>query len=492
MTIQELLYKCNIIRITGDMGVMIDEIVFDSRKADKGKVFVAVQGTQTNGHMFISNAVQQGVSAVVCEVLPDVLAPGVVYVQVQNSARSLSQMAINFYDNPAGKMTVTGVTGTNGKTTIATLLHTLFSKAGYKAGLISTVVNKVGMREIPSTHTTPDAIQLNKLLADMAEQGCSHCFMEVSSHAIAQHRVSGIAFAGGIFTNLTHDHLDFHQTFDAYLKAKKSFFDELSSNAFALINADDRNGKVMVQNTNAGVVTYAIRRPSDYQGRILENQFEGLKMLINGKEVWCNLVGTFNAYNLLAVYAAARLTGLAEEETLIHLSALTPVHGRFEYIRSPEGILAIIDYAHTPDALKNVLETINNIVQGSGKIITVVGAGGDRDHSKRPEMARIASNMSGITILTSDNPRNEKPEDILKEMAAGVEADRKRNTLQILDRREAIKTSCTLAAPGDVVLVAGKGHETYQEVKGIKHHFDDGEEVKKCFGIDDSSPKKLN
>ncbi|MDD2527908.1 MAG: UDP-N-acetylmuramoyl-L-alanyl-D-glutamate--2,6-diaminopimelate ligase [Lentimicrobiaceae bacterium] len=486
MTLQDLLYKVNIKRISGNTDIEIDEIIFDSRQATKGKVFVAIPGTRNDGHQFIPQVIAQGISAVVCEVLPEELLEDVVYVQVHNSARSLSLMAINFYDNPASKMTVIGVTGTNGKTTIATLLHTLFTNAGYKTGLLSTVVNKIGKREITATHTTPDAIQLNGLLAEMVEKGCSHCFMEVSSHAIVQQRVADIAFAGGIFTNLTHDHLDFHLTFDAYLQAKKSFFDLLDRNAFALVNIDDRNGKVMVQNTRAKAVTYALRRPADYQGKILENQFEGLKMLINGKEIWCSLVGTFNAYNLLAIYATARLSGLSEEEALTHLSALTPVHGRFEYVRSPEGILAIIDYAHTPDALKNVLETINNILQGSGKIITVVGAGGDRDHSKRPQMARIATRLSGITVLTSDNPRSEDPGKILQEMAEGVEVNKKRNTLQILDRREAIKTACTLAVAGDVVLVAGKGHETYQEVMGVRSHFDDREEVRKCFGINES------
>lgn len=486
MTLQDLLYKVNINRISGNIDIEIDEIIFDSRQAAKGKVFVAIPGTRNDGHQFIPQVIAQGISAVVCEVLPEELLEDVVYVQVHNSARSLSLMAINFYDNPASKMTVIGVTGTNGKTTIATLLHTLFTNAGYKTGLLSTVVNKIGKREITATHTTPDAIQLNGLLAEMVEKGCSHCFMEVSSHAIVQQRVADIAFAGGIFTNLTHDHLDFHLTFDAYLQAKKSFFDLLDRNAFALVNIDDRNGKVMVQNTRAKAVTYALRRPADYQGKILENQFEGLKMLINGKEIWCSLVGTFNAYNLLAIYATARLSGLSEEEALTHLSALTPVHGRFEYVRSPEGILAIIDYAHTPDALKNVLETINNILQGSGKIITVVGAGGDRDHSKRPQMARIATRLSGITVLTSDNPRSEDPGKILQEMAEGVEVNKKRNTLQILDRREAIKTACTLAVAGDVVLVAGKGHETYQEVMGVRSHFDDREEVRKCFGINES------
>ncbi len=486
MTLQDLLYKVNIKRISGNTDIEIDEIIFDSRQATKGKVFVAIPGTRNDGHQFIPQVIAQGISAVVCEVLPEELLEDVVYVQVHNSARSLSLMAINFYDNPASKMTVIGVTGTNGKTTIATLLHTLFTNAGYKTGLLSTVVNKIGKRKITATHTTPDAIQLNGLLAEMVEKGCSHCFMEVSSHAIVQQRVADIAFAGGIFTNLTHDHLDFHLTFDAYLQAKKSFFDLLDRNAFALVNIDDRNGKVMVQNTRAKAVTYALRRPADYQGKILENQFEGLKMLINGKEIWCSLVGTFNAYNLLAIYATARLSGLSEEEALTHLSALTPVHGRFEYVRSPEGILAIIDYAHTPDALKNVLETINNILQGSGKIITVVGAGGDRDHSKRPQMARIATRLSGITVLTSDNPRSEDPGKILQEMAEGVEVNKKRNTLQILDRREAIKTACTLAVAGDVVLVAGKGHETYQEVMGVRSHFDDREEVRKCFGINES------
>jgi len=393
-------------------------------------------------------------------------------------------MACNFYDNPSEKLNLVGVTGTNGKTTTATLLYELFREAGYYTGLISTVKNCINEKCSASTHTTPDPLQLNALLSEMAEKGCEYCFMEVSSHAVVQNRITGLVFKGGIFSNVTHDHLDFHKTFEAYLEAKKRFFDKLPSGAFALVNFDDRNGKVMVQNTRARVYTMAIKKQADYHCRILENQFDGLQLQLNGKDVWCHLVGSFNAYNLLAIYGATRLLGLEEDDALVALSKLKPVDGRFESFISPSGIVGIVDYAHTPDALKNVIETINAVRSGNGKLITLVGAGGDRDKTKRPVMAKIAAENSDTVILTSDNPRSEDPEVILQEMNEGVPIDKKRKVLTITDRRQAIRTAYTLANEGDVILIAGKGHETYQEVKGVRHHFDDREELKECFNED--------
>jgi UDP-N-acetylmuramoyl-L-alanyl-D-glutamate--2,6-diaminopimelate ligase len=392
-------------------------------------------------------------------------------------------MASNFYNNPSSQLYLTGITGTNGKTTTATLLYQLFIDLGYKTGLISTVRNMIHNREIQATHTTPDAVALNSMLRDMADEGCEYCFMEVSSHAVVQHRITGLKFAGGVFTNLTHDHLDFHKTFDAYLKAKKAFFDKLPSESFALVNTDDRNGMVMVQNTQARVKTTAVKRQADYHCKILENHFDGLQLNINGHEVWCRLVGNFNAYNLLNIYATANLLGVSEEECLTGISKLKAVDGRFEYIKSPAGTVGIVDYAHTPDALLNVISTINAIREGKGRLITVTGAGGDRDRSKRPVMASIATENSDLTILTSDNPRTENPEEILNEMRTGVSPERKRHCLVISNRREAIRTACTLAAKEDIILIAGKGHETYQEIMGVKHHFDDREELRECFGL---------
>lgn len=484
--LKDILYKCSIIRFVGNNDIPVEKISFDSRDIQEGYAFVAVRGTVTDGHKYIGQVIEKGAVAVICEELPQDIDASVCYVVVKDSSETLGYMACNFYDNPSEKLNLVGVTGTNGKTTTATLLYELFREAGYFTGLISTVKNCINEKCSPSTHTTPDPLQLNALLAEMAEKGCEYCFMEVSSHAVVQNRITGLVFKGGIFSNLTHDHLDFHKTFEAYLEAKKRFFDKLPSGAFALVNIDDRNGKVMVQNTKARVYTMAIKKQADYHCRILENQFEGLQLQLNGKDVWCHLVGYFNAYNLLAIYGATRLLGLEEDDALVALSKLRPVDGRFESFMSPTGIVGIVDYAHTPDALKNVIETINATRSGNGKLITLVGAGGDRDKTKRPVMAMIAAENSDTVILTSDNPRSEDPEVILHEMNEGVPIDKKRKVLTITDRRQAIRTAYTLANEGDVILIAGKGHETYQEVKGVRHHFDDREELKECFNEDKS------
>lgn len=481
MTLKDILYKCAIQRFVGNNDIAIDKITFDSRDITKDSVFVAIRGTVTDGHKYIDQVVEKGIAAVVCENLPQELNAEVCYVVVKDSSETLGLMAANFYDNPSEKLNLIGITGTNGKTTTVTLLYDLFKSIGYKTGLISTVRNRVNDKTYASTHTTPDPLHLNSLLAEMAEDGCEYCFMEVSSHAVVQNRITGLTFKGGIFSNLTHDHLDFHKTFDAYLEAKKTFFDRLPQNAFALVNIDDRNGKVMVQNTRAKVYTMAVKKNADYHCRILENQFDGLLLNINGKEIWCHLVGNFNAYNLLAIYATTRLLGIEEQEALVALSKLRPVDGRFEYFKSPNGITGIVDYAHTPDALRNVIETINDIRGGLGKLITVVGAGGDRDRSKRPVMAKIASEGSDMVILTSDNPRSEDPEAILAEMNEGVGIDKRRKCMTITDRKQAIKTAYNLAVDGDVILIAGKGHETYQEIKGVRHHFDDREVLREIF-----------
>ncbi|MBK6346686.1 MAG: UDP-N-acetylmuramoyl-L-alanyl-D-glutamate--2,6-diaminopimelate ligase [Bacteroidales bacterium] len=485
-TLKDILYKCRLNRVIGDTSVEIGNIVFDSRKATTESVFVAIRGTLTDGHRYIGQVISTGVRAVVCEEIPAEIQPGICYIEVTDSSEALGFMASNFYDNPSLSLNLIGITGTNGKTTTATLLYRLFLGLGFKAGLLSTVRNMVNLKEIPATHTTPDSVELNRLLKDMADEGCEYCFMEVSSHSIVQNRIAGLSFKGGVFTNLTHDHLDFHKTFDAYLAAKKRFFDTLPSGAFAIVNIDDRNGKVMVQNTKATIKTLAVKSQSDFHCRIIENHFDGLLLNINGTELWCRLVGTFNAYNLLSIYATAMMLGVNREECLTILSKLESVDGRFEYLKSPEGVTGIVDYAHTPDALSNVIGTINNIRQGEGKLITVVGTGGDRDKTKRPVMAKIAAENSNLTILTSDNPRSENPEDILNDMRTGLPADRSRFCLVISDRKEAIRTACTMAQKGDIILVAGKGHETYQEIKGVKHHFDDREVLRECFGISES------
>ncbi|MES2378020.1 MAG: UDP-N-acetylmuramoyl-L-alanyl-D-glutamate--2,6-diaminopimelate ligase [Bacteroidota bacterium] len=469
--------------LQGAADVEISAVVFDSRKVVPGCLFVAVKGTQVDGHDYIEKAVKDGAVAVICEELPGHTVGEVDFIMVKDSAVALGIVAANFYDNPSNKLKLVGVTGTNGKTTIATLLYQLFRDLGYKCGLLSTVENQINGKVIPSTHTTPDQVELNRLLDEMVTQGCDYCFMEVSSHAVAQHRIEGLVFAGGIFSNLTHDHLDYHKTFDNYLKAKKAFFDGLSKNAFALTNNDDKNGSVMLQNTKAHKKTYALKSMADYKGKILENQFGGLLLLIDNDEVWFKMVGSFNAYNLLAVYAAAMLLDQDRAKVLTSLSKLHGAEGRFDYVISPNKVIGIVDYAHTPDAVQNVLSTIHNIRKGTEKVITVIGCGGDRDKTKRPVMAKVACDWSDKVILTSDNPRSEDPAQIIKDMEAGVTPTAQRNTVSITDRHEAIKTACMLAQPGDIILLAGKGHEKYQEIKGVKNHFDDKEELLNQFKL---------
>lgn len=461
----------------------VSGLCFDSRAVKPGDVFVATRGTAVDGHDFIAKAVERGAVAVVCETLPENRAEGVVYVQTADSAEALGVMASNFYGRPSQQLTLVGVTGTNGKTTIATLLYQLFRSLGYKVGLLSTVCNYVDDEAVESTHTTPDALELNALLARMVAAGCEYAFMECSSHAIDQRRIAGLRFRGGIFTNLTRDHMDYHKTVDNYLKAKKRFFDDLPRDAFALTNLDDKNGEVMLQNCAAQKKTYSIRTLADFKTRVLESSFEGMLLEMNGREISLPFVGRFNASNLTAVFGAAVLLGFDEDEILCRLSTLHAVSGRFETIVSPSGVTAIVDYAHTPDALANVLATINDVRLGKGTLVTVVGCGGNRDKGKRPMMAREAVNASNRVILTSDNPRDEEPQAILDDMLAGLDDEQKRSVLVIADRREAIKTAAALAQRGDVILVAGKGHENYQIVKGVKHHFDDHEEVRNALNI---------
>jgi UDP-N-acetylmuramoyl-L-alanyl-D-glutamate--2,6-diaminopimelate ligase len=475
MILSEILKGVKVLtNLTND--VAIRSICFDSRKVAEGDIFVATRGTAVDGHDFIAKAVEQGAVAVVCETLPKKIAENVVYVQVADSADALGIMASNFYENPSQNLTLVGVTGTNGKTTIATLLYQLFRALGFKVGLLSTVCNYIDDEAVESTHTTPNALELNALLARMVDAGCEYAFMEVSSHSVEQRRIAGLQFRGGIFTNLTRDHLDYHKTVENYLKAKKRFFDELPKSAFALTNSDDKNGEVMLQNCVAEKKTYSLRTLANFKTRILENSFEGMLLQMNEREVMMPFVGKFNAANLSAVFGAAVLLGFDELEVLTKLSSLKSVSGRFETIRH-EGVTAIVDYAHTPDALNNVISTINDIRAGQGNLITVLGCGGNRDKGKRPMMAREAVNGSNRVILTSDNPRDEEPQDILNDMLEGVDASERRKVLVIADRREAIKTACALAQQGDVILVAGKGHENYQIIKGVKHHFDDKEEI---------------
>ncbi len=471
-----------------DADIEIQNIAFDSRQIEKDTLFVAQKGTQTDGHQYISLAIEKGATAIVCQTLPSVLNEKICYIEVENSDQTLGRLAANFYENPSTKLKLIGITGTNGKTTIATLLFELFRNLGYKAGLLSTVQNKINDTNIPSTHTTPDALAVNQLIKKMVDLGCQFAFMEVSSHAAAQHRIEGLCFEGGIFTNLTLDHLDFHKTFLHYLAAKQSFFDRLPKHAFALTNADDKNGSIMLQNTKAKKYTYALQTSANYTAKVLENNFEGLLLSIDQQTVNFKLVGSFNAYNLLAIYGAAVLLGENKEQILIELSNLGSVVGRFDYFRNPQThVVGIVDYAHTPDALENVLKTIQNIVNNDKatanqrKMITVVGCGGNRDTSKRPIMTQIACLYSHKIILTSDNPRHEDPESILDDMTAGISPQNKFKTTRIADRKEAIKTAFLLAQKGDIVLVAGKGHETYQEIKGIKHPFDDREMVKEIL-----------
>ena len=479
--LSDILTGLNIISQKGNADPVISEIIFDSRKAGGDTVFVAQKGTQVDGHDYISSVFEAGCKAVVCEVMPDNIPEDAICVKVENSSETLGLMASAFYDYPSSSLKLVGVTGTNGKTTIATLLYELTRLLGHKAGLFSTVTNFIDDEQIAATHTTPDAVTLNKIMKEMVDKGCSYCFMEVSSHAIHQKRIAGLNFAGGIFTNITHDHLDYHKTFKAYIEAKKAFFDNLDKDAFALVNADDKNGMVMVQNTKASVYTYSVREIADFKARIIENMFEGMQLNIDGHEVWSPFVGYFNAQNLLAVYGATVLLGHNKEDVLVQLSKLKPVDGRFETIRSDEGITAVVDYAHTPDALKNVIDTINSIRSFDQQLITVVGAGGDRDKTKRPLMAAEAVKGSSKVILTSDNPRSEDPEQIIKEMMEGVTFKEKIKVISITNREEAIKTAYMVARPGDIILIAGKGHETYQEVKGVRHHFDDREIIKEIF-----------
>ena len=480
----DLVWKIPIVSILGDVNIPISSVCFDSRKAEPGTLFVAIRGTTDDGHKYIPNVIRNGVSAIVCEEMPDSIRQDITYVITGDSSLALGLICSELYGRPSRKLTLIGVTGTNGKTTTATLLYQLFRKLGHNAGLISTVAYYVNDKKSEASHTTPDPVQLNALLADMVKDGCEYCFMEVSSHSVAQQRIAGLQFAGGIFSNLTHDHLDFHKTFAEYLKAKKKFFDSLPDTSFALINKDDRNGPVMVQNTKASVKTYALRSMADFRCRVAEHHFDGMQLAIDGKEVWMRFIGEFNAYNLLAVYSAAVLLGQNPEETLTAMSTLTSVDGRFEFIRSDNNITAVVDYSHTPDALENALKALHGILPGkTSNIITVAGCGGDRDKTKRPEMAKIAARNSSRVILTSDNPRSEEPEAIINDMLAGLDAEDRRKTIAITDRREAIRTACMMAAPGDVVLIAGKGHETYQIVKGVKSHFDDREVAREAFGL---------
>ncbi len=471
--LKDILYKVSLTSSYGNMSAEVAGICFDSRKVKPGSLFVAVRGTLSDGHDYIDTAVRAGAASVVCEKLPGMIDEAVTYVTVKDSAQALGQIASNFYSNPSGKLKLTGVTGTNGKTTTATLLYQLFTKLGYTVGLISTVENRIGSTVIPSTHTTPDPIQLNDLLNKMVEQGCTHVFMEVSSHAVDQERIAGLKFIGAIFTNITHDHLDYHKTFENYIKAKKKFFDDLPSDAFALVNADDKRGMVMLQNTKGTKYTFGLKKMVDFKGKIITNSIEGLEIEIGGKNVWFKMIGDFNAYNLLGVYGAAVLLGEDADDVLTKLSSLPGAPGRFELVMPGSKVIAIVDYAHTPDALKNVLETIAQFRTGNEQVITVVGCGGNRDKTKRPLMASIACRLSDKVVLTSDNPRDEDPMEIIREMQTGVTPSETRKTLVMADREEAIKTACMMAKEHDIVLIAGKGHEDYQEIKGVKHPFDD-------------------
>lgn len=479
--LKDILYKVGIDKVIGSTSVSINALQFDSRKVSLNDVFVALSGTQSDGHDFIGKALDQGALAIVCERLPETIVNGVTYVQVADSHAALSLMASNYYGNPSAALKLVGVTGTNGKTTVTSLLYQLYQMAGYKAGLLSTVKVMVAGKSFPATHTTPDPLQLNHYLAMMVEEGVDYCFMEVSSHGIHQKRTEGLVFAGGIFTNLTHDHLDYHKTFAEYRDVKKSFFDHLPRQAFALTNIDDKNGAVMLQNTKAVKNTYALKSYADFRAQVLENQFTGLVLKIGEHEVYTRLIGSFNAYNLLAIYAAARLLGMEELELLRYMSQLESVGGRFQYFISDSGITAVVDYAHTPDALKNVLETLNAIRTGNEQLITVVGCGGDRDPAKRPVMGEIAAALSTKAVFTSDNPRSEEPELIIEAMEKGVAPQHTARTLSVTNRKQAIKAACQLAQKGDIVLVAGKGHETYQEIKGVKHDFDDMKVLKEVL-----------
>ena len=481
MKLKELLKDIPVVAVVGSEDIEITGVNIDSRRIKEGHLFVAMKGTQVDGHKFVPKAVELGAKAVLCEDMPEQKAEGVTYVQVESTEDAVGKVATTFHGNPSTKLKLVGVTGTNGKTTIATLLYNMFTKMGHKCGLLSTVCNYIVDEAIPADHTTPDPIELNALLDRMVQAGCEYAFMECSSHAIAQKRIGGLTFAGGIFTNLTRDHLDYHKTFENYRNAKKAFFDSLPKTAFAITNADDKNGMVMVQNTKATVKTYSTRSVADFKARIIECHFEGMYLEMDGHEVGVQFIGKFNVSNLLAVYGAAVMLGKSPEDVLVVMSTLHSVSGRLEPIHSPEGYTAVVDYAHTPDALENVLNAIHEVLDGKGHVITVCGAGGNRDKGKRPLMAQEAVKQSDKVIITSDNPRFEEPQDIINDMLAGLNAQQMKKVISIVDRREAIRTACMMAQKGDVILMAGKGHENYQEVKGVKHHFDDHEVVKECF-----------
>ncbi len=481
--LKDILYKVSLQSVSGDMETEVTTLAFDSRKVEVGSVFIAVSGTQTDGHDYIDQALEKGAVAIVCEKLPRTTVDDVALIEVGSSAEALGIMASNFYDNPSEKLKLVGITGTNGKTTCVTLLYQLFRGLGYNTGLLSTVDIRINEEVIPATHTTPDAIAINRMLAKMVARGCTHCFMESSSHAIVQHRISGLKYVGAVFTNLSHDHLDYHKTFDEYIKAKKLLFDGLPSSAFALVNSDDKRGAVMLQNTKASKHKYALKSIAEFKAKILSNTLQGLELDVLGQNVWFKLIGDFNAYNLLAVLGTAVLLREDEGEVLRELSNVNPAPGRFEQVMTTTGITALVDYAHTPDALENVLLTIKEFRTGNEKVITVVGCGGNRDKDKRPIMAKIACDLSDKVVLTSDNPRFEEPMEILKDMEEGVSPSNYRKTLIIEDRREAIKTASTLAEPNDIILVAGKGHETYQEVKGEKSDFDDREVLSEMLNL---------
>ncbi len=479
--LKDILYKISLKAISGSTDIPVVSIQFDSRKVEPGCLFVAVRGVQVDGHQFIDKAIDAGAVAILCDTLPDSPREGVAYIETADTGLALGIAASNFYGNPSSRLKLVGITGTNGKTTCVTLLFNLFRTLGYHVGLLSTVENKINDQVIPSTHTTPDALSLNALLSYMVEQGCTHCFMEVSSHAIVQRRIAGLRFTGAVFTNITHDHLDYHGTFDEYIKAKKIFFDELSSQAFALSNADDKRGVVMLQNTVASKNFFSLKTLAEFKARIITNSFQGIELDVEGRDVWFKLTGSFNAYNLMAVYGAAVLLGEDREAVLTALSSLDGARGRFDQVMSGSGITAIIDYAHTPDALENVLHTIADIRSGNEQLITVVGCGGDRDAAKRPLMGGIAARLSDKVVLTSDNPRGEDPQEILDQMKAGVAVSERKKVLIIADRKEAIRTAVMLATKGDIILIAGKGHETYQEIRGVRHPFDDKEIVLELF-----------
>ncbi|MEQ8241582.1 MAG: UDP-N-acetylmuramoyl-L-alanyl-D-glutamate--2,6-diaminopimelate ligase [Cyclobacteriaceae bacterium] len=473
--LKDILYGVKLISIHGERDWSIQSVAFDSRHVEKESLFVAIKGLHSDGHDYISKAIELGAIAILCETLPETRIDGITYIEAENSARALGKVSANFYGNPSNRVEVVGITGTNGKTTTATLLYQLFSLLGYKVGLISTVEIIIGNEIIPAKYTTPDALAIQRLLAQMSKAGCTHCFMEVSSHALVQHRTAGLNFKGAVFTNISHDHLDYHLTFDEYIKAKKLLFDGLGANAFALTNVDDKRGRVMLQNCKAEKATYAVKSIADFKAKTIHNTIQGLELEIDGINAWFKMVGNFNVYNLLAVYSCASLLGEEKEEVLTALSQLDGARGRFEIIDNAMQVLAIVDYAHTPDALDNVLTTIDNLRTRQETLVTVIGCGGDRDATKRPEMANIAARFSNKVILTSDNPRTEDPNQILKDMMAGVSKTDQRKTMVIADRREAIRTACNLVNKGDIILVAGKGHETYQEINGVRHHFDDKE-----------------